>query len=73
VLSDPGNKIAQVYGVYRPASGKQDEDQQHGTFVIGRDGLVSWVHHGCEPFTGNRTLLYELARVEGRLPAGSAK
>ena len=68
VLSDTGNKIAQIYGVYRPAAGEKAEDQQHGTFVIARDGRVHWVHCGYEPFTGNLTLLYELARLEGRLP-----
>ncbi len=69
VLSDPGNKIAQVYGVFRPAAGEKAEDQQHGTFVISRNGCVHWVHHGYEPFTGNRTLLYELAKLEDHLPA----
>jgi peroxiredoxin len=69
VLSDPGNRVAQAYGVYRPASGKTREDLQHATFVIGRDGRVRWAYRGNQPFTGNRTLLYELARLEGRLPA----
>jgi peroxiredoxin len=69
VLADPGHKAAQLYGVFRPAAGKESEDLQHGTFVIGRDGLVHWAHRGYEPFTGNRTLLYELARLEGRLPS----
>jgi thioredoxin-dependent peroxiredoxin len=70
VLSDPGNKVAQLYGVFQPASGKTPEDLQHGTFVIGRDGIVHWTQYGYEPFTGNATLLYELARLEQRLPAG---
>jgi peroxiredoxin len=69
VLSDPGNKVAQVFGVFKPAAGKKDEDQQHGTFVIGRDGRIVWAHTGYAPFTGNPTLLYELARLENRLPA----
>ncbi len=73
MLADPGNKIGQVYGVYRPASGDAPEDLQHGTFVIGRDGRVHWAHYGYEPFTGNRTLLHELARLEGRLPAGKSQ
>jgi peroxiredoxin len=63
VLSDPDNKIAQVYGVYQPATGKTPEDLQHGTFVIDRDGKVHWTHHGNYPFTDNGTLLYELARL----------
>jgi peroxiredoxin len=70
VLTDPGNKIAQAYGVYRPPSGQTPEELRHGTFVIGRDGRVHWAQHGGEPFTGNLTLLHELARLEGRLPTG---
>jgi peroxiredoxin len=68
VLNDPGNKVAELYGVYRPASRKAPETLDHGTFVIGRDGRVHWARYGSEPFTGNQTLLYELARLEGRLP-----
>ena len=64
VLSDPGNKVAEAFSVYHPASG----DLQHGTFLIARDGCVRWAHFGDEPFTGNRTLLFELARLENRLP-----
>jgi peroxiredoxin len=70
VLSDPGNKVAQSYEVFQPASGKTPDDLRHGTFVIGRDGLVHWTQYGYEPFTGNPTLLYELARLEHRLPVG---
>jgi peroxiredoxin len=69
VLSDPGNKVAQVYGVFQPAVGKTPDDLQHGTFVIGRDGLVHWTQYGYEPFTGNHTLLHELAKLQGRLPS----
>jgi peroxiredoxin Q/BCP len=67
VLSDPGNKVAQAYGVFMPATAGKREDLQHGTFVVGRDGRVTWCQVGDEPFTNNRMLLYELARVEGRL------
>jgi peroxiredoxin len=68
VLCDPGNKVAQSYGVFRPASGTEASVLLHGTFLIGRDGTVHWAQCGDEPFTGNRTLLYEIARLEGRLP-----
>jgi len=68
VLSDRGNKIAQVFGVHQPATEKTGEDLQHGTFVIGRDGEVHWAHHGNYPFTDNATLLCELARLEGYPP-----
>ena len=68
VLTDPGNKVAQKYAMFEPAKGKMPEDLQHGTFVIGRDGLVHWTQYGYEPFTGNRTLLHEVAQLDNRLP-----
>ena len=37
----------------------------HGTFVIDRQGKVIWTNRGDSPFTENRTLLHEIARVEG--------
>jgi len=67
VLSDPGNKIAQVYGLLTPVKGKGRGVLQHGTFVIARDGIVHWAQYGREPFTGNRALLYEVARLESQL------
>jgi peroxiredoxin len=69
VLSDPANRTSAAYGVFEPASAERSERLQHGTFVIGRDGRVHWAYCGKSPFTGNLTLLYELARLEGRLPA----
>lgn len=71
VLSDPGNRVAQAYNVYRPAEAAKKESLLHGTFVIDRNGVVQWVNVGDEPFTGNQTLLYHLAKLEGRLPAAS--
>jgi peroxiredoxin len=68
VLSDPGNKVAQAYRVFTPAQGGKKEDLLHGTFVIDRDGVVQWVNVGDAPFSGNQTLLYQLAKLEGRLP-----
>jgi peroxiredoxin len=68
VLSDPGKKVAQAYGVYTPATAGQEESLDHGTFVIGRDGVIRWAMQGDEPFNGSRTLLYEAARLQGRLP-----
>ena len=73
VLVDPGNKIAQAYGMFRPAAGKLPDDLQHGTFVIDRAGVIQWTQYGYEPFTGNSTLLHELARLEGRLPTRKDK
>jgi peroxiredoxin len=70
VLSDPDKKVARAYGVYTPAESGREESLDHGTFVIGRDGVVRWAQQGDEPFNGSRTLLYEVARAEGRLPNG---
>ncbi|MBY0522375.1 MAG: peroxiredoxin family protein [Gemmataceae bacterium] len=70
VLSDPDNKVAQSYRVYSPGDGKKEATLLHGTFVIGTDGLVQWANVGDEPFTGNRTLLFQVAKLEGRLSAG---
>jgi peroxiredoxin len=68
VLFDPENRIAKAYGVFEAATAEAPERLQHGTFVIGRDGQVHWAYSGKAPFTGNLTLLYEIARLEGRLP-----
>lgn len=68
VLSDPDNKVAQTYGVYRPGKDGKKGDLMHGTFIIDRRGKVVWASYGDEPFTENRTLLIELAKSEGRLP-----
>ena len=69
VLSDPGNKAAQAYGVFKPApDGTTADIRRHGTFVIDRDGTVQWVNVGDAPFRRNPALLYQLAKMEGRLP-----
>lgn len=67
VLSDRGNKVAQKYETYlpNPDAGKEG-DLLHGTFVVARNGRVAWVNRGDGPFTENRTLLHEIARLEGR-------
>ena len=69
VLTDPGNKIAEKYETYVPSAKVGEEgDLLHGTFVISRQGKIVWTNRGDSPFTENRTLLQEIARVEGRLP-----
>jgi peroxiredoxin len=73
VLSDKDNLVARAYGVYVPPMGDKDEDILHGTFLVNREGIVFWAMTGDEPFTNNRTLLYELANSEGRLPANPAE
>lgn len=73
VLFDPGNKVAQAYRVFKPAQGKIEMVQLHGTFVIGRDGIIHWGATGEEPFSGNNTLLHQLARLESRLPVKASE
>jgi peroxiredoxin len=68
VLSDADHAVARRYGVSRPAVGELKAWEAHGTFVIGRDRYVHWAKTGDEPFTGNDTLLAELARLEGKTP-----
>ena len=68
VLSDPAHVVAQSYGTFRAARGSKSEELLHGTFLIGRDGRVHWVSYGDAPFRNNKALLYELARLENKLP-----
>ena len=65
VLSDPGHEVAALYGAYK--KGKDGEGvQSHATLIVGRDGKVAWANRGDEPFTEDRTLLAEIARLEKR-------
>lgn len=69
VLSDPGNKVAEKYETFTPSPKVgQEGDLLHGTFLIARTGKIVWANRGDVPFTENRTLLHEAARLEGRLP-----
>ncbi len=70
LLSDADHAVAQAYGVYSPAVDTDPECVLHGTFVIARDGKVHWVSTGDSPFQDNKTLLYELALLENKLPSG---
>ena len=62
VLADAEHVVAQRYGVYAPPANGKRAWEVHGTFVIGKNGLVTWANTGDEPFTGNATLLFELAK-----------
>ena len=65
VLSDPGNKVAQAYQVFKGRrTGTTTAFLRHGTFVIDRDGTVQWVNVGDAPFRRNPALLYQLAKME---------
>jgi peroxiredoxin len=73
VLADPDYRVAEAYGVYRPAAGDEPERLLHGTFLIGPGGRVFWANVGAEPYLDNRTLLIEIDRnaaTAGRPQAG---
>lgn len=71
VLSDLGNAIAGVYGIYQPAQGEELEQLEHATFVIDDKGIICWANYGDEPFTDNKTLLVEIAKAQGRIPGAT--
>ena len=62
VLSDPGNKVAEQYGVYTPAVGDRDEDLKHATFVVDKTGHIVWGYTGNQPFVDNGLLLKLIAK-----------
>jgi peroxiredoxin len=64
VLADPDRKLASVYGALKSEKG----EPLHGTFVIGRDGVLTWAQIGEQPFTDNATLLYELRKLKPARP-----
>jgi peroxiredoxin len=68
VLTDPAHRVAQSFGVFVPATNAAPELVLHGTFLIDRQGRVRWVHYGDTPFRSSQALLYELARIEEKLP-----
>ncbi len=68
VLSDPGHAVAQRYGVFRAGKGSQPDDLLHGTFLIGRDGLLHWANCGDTPFRNDKALLAELIHMRQVLP-----
>ncbi len=70
VLSDPEHAVAERYGVFQPAQDSRAEVLQHGTFVLSREGQVRWASWGDTPFRANNTLLWEVAVMEQKLPAG---
>lgn len=68
VLSDVDQKVAEAWGVLKPATDDEDAVMDHGTFVIDRNGKVVWAFQGKEPFLDNRTLLHVIAKSQGLLP-----
>lgn len=76
VLSDPEYETARAYGAMsssRSSRGEEIEQPLHATFVISRDGSVRWTYRGHTPLANNKTLLYEIARLENKLSQPEAK
>lgn len=68
LLSDPGNRVARTYQVFRHMpDGTMAGAPLHGTFIVDRSGTVSWVNIGDAPFRRDSVLLCQLAKMEGRL------
>jgi peroxiredoxin len=67
-MSDPEDAVAERYGVYRPATSGKDEQRQHGTFIVDREGTIVWANRGPQPFVDNKSLLFILAQAQGQLP-----
>ncbi|HEV3415645.1 MAG TPA: redoxin domain-containing protein, partial [Pirellulales bacterium] len=57
VLSDRDNQVAAQYGVYTRATANRDEDLKHGTFLVDRNGQITWAYAGDRPFVDNAFLL----------------
>ena len=64
VLSDPENKVAQAYRVFKA------DNLRHGIFVIDRDGTVRWVNVGDAPFRRNSALLCQLSKLDRPVDRG---
>lgn len=67
VLSDPDNRTSRQYGCFEPERSNREAKQFHGTFVIDQSGKIVWADIADQPFRSVRTLLYEVARIQGRL------
>jgi peroxiredoxin len=74
VLSDRDNQVAEQYGVYTRATANRDEDLKHGTFLVDRNGQITWAYAGDRPFVDNRFLLQLTAskpELSATAPSGS--
>ena len=63
VLQDKDYAVAERYGCAWKVPASGEYEQKHGCFVVAPSGQIVWANTGDEPFTGNRTLLYELHRL----------
>lgn len=67
VLSDPGNKVAREYHLFRKHQDATAEPRLlHGTFILDRGRTVRWVNVGDAPFHRNTALLTCLAELRAR-------
>lgn len=75
VLSDRDNQVAERYGIYTRATANRDEDLKHGTFLVARNGQITWAYAGERPFVDNRFLLQLTASKPepwAKAPGGSS-
>jgi peroxiredoxin len=70
LLTDPDHRVALAYGA---VSNTQPAQPVHAALIISWTGQVSWIHSGDAPLRNNNALLYELARLEQKLPEQSNK
>lgn len=61
VVSDPGNLVAEQWGVFIRQTEIQDEDRMHGTFLVSKSGTVIFANRGYRPFLQNEALLQWLS------------
>jgi peroxiredoxin Q/BCP len=66
LLSDREHSAALAYGAWKrgPQGDAGAGKALHGTFIIGRDGVVRWVYVGDRPFTDVGALLMEIDNVK---------
>jgi peroxiredoxin len=69
VLSDPDNSAAKAFDCFDPADEGRSAKQFHGSFVIDGSGKIVWADISEQPFRSVKTLLYEVAKIQGRAPA----
>lgn len=69
VLSDPDNSAAKAFDCFDSADANRPEKHFHGSFVIAGSGEIVWADISEQPFRSVKTLLYEVAKLQGRAPA----
>ncbi len=67
VLADKENRVAELYGTFKPEREGQAELLLHGTFVLDGEGQVLWANTDNKPFLDNKTLLTVIADRHGLL------